>query len=75
MLPEGETFESMQARRNLLQETARSLSKMQFNLNESKMHYSPNKSVYMPSEGSRDQYKAVTRLGGHKTNIRALKGV
>lgn len=75
MLPEGETFESIQARRNLLQETARSLSKMQNMLGESKMKYSPTKSVYLPSEMGSDRRNGMTRLGGVKTNIRALKGV
>ena len=69
-LPEGDTLENLELRHQVLMQTTGSYGAFKaFGGND---EVSPGKSVYISELGS-DQNRP--RLGGHKTNIRALQNV
>ena len=71
-LPEGDTLENVELRHQLLMQTSGSYGGFKPYGSE----HSPGKSVYLPSDRGSDQLlHKKTRLGGHKSNIRALKNV
>lgn len=70
-LPEGDTLENIELRNQLLMQTSTNGFKA-FGMTGS--DHSPGRSIYMASEAGSDK-RFQTRLGGVKSNLRALKNV
>lgn len=71
-VPEGDTLENVEMRQQMLMQS--SMNQSGFNMFGSKNHSSPGKSVYKCSDGD-EMLGMSARLGGVKTNLRALKNV